>query len=105
MLTTVAPTPQSKPQAPVADHHAAPLWRLLVLSHDHTTPLHLSLDECIELLDFDADLIANATVADLDEINAILKGHLALCQDHRAELQAWLEQIDQALHGLQDHHP
>jgi hypothetical protein len=88
----------------MSDHHAAPLWKLLVLSQDHTKPLHLSLDECIELLDFDADLIATAAVADLDEIDAILKGHLALCQDHRAELQAWLEQIDQALHSLQGRH-
>ena len=84
----------------MTDHHTAPLWELLVLTHDHAEPLHLSIEECIELLDFDVDLLSTASPADIEEIRSILDYHLSLCSEHRAELITWLDKIDYALHNL-----
>jgi hypothetical protein len=79
----------------MTDHEPYPLWELLNLIHDHNHSIHLALEECIELLEFDAEILASAT--ELEEIQPILEYHLSLCSENREKLKKLLDNIEEVI--------
>ncbi len=69
-----------------------PLWQLLLLTREPENDYQLTCEECYELLEFDADLLAIG--ANPVEVRTIINRHLALCSSYGTKLDAWLEQLE-----------
>ena len=72
-----------------------PLWKLLLLVNDSKKDVHLTCEECIALLEFDADCLEAG--ADLTKIRSIVNRHLALCSSCSIQLDDWLENLEDSL--------
>jgi hypothetical protein len=72
-----------------------PLWQLLMLAYDSNKDLHLTFEECIALLDYDADRLAAG--ADPAEIRSSVNNHLALCSSCNTQLDDWLIRLEGSL--------
>lgn len=95
MLTFPQQTDQQGETKPVMnDHRTMPLWRLLLRAHDHDRSFQPTLNECKELLEYDAELLADGEP--LDKIRPDIAYHLALCSPYRKQLNDWVN-------GLVDH--
>jgi hypothetical protein len=79
----------------MTNHETYPLWQLLNLIHDHNNPVHLTFEECIELLEFDAEILASTS--DIEEIRPILEYHLSLCSENRENLAKWFDHIEELI--------
>jgi hypothetical protein len=72
-----------------------PLWKLLLLMNDSKRDVHLTREECIALLEYDADrLVAGVDPA---EIRPSVNRHLALCSSCSSQLEDWLEGLEDSL--------
>jgi hypothetical protein len=74
-----------------SDHNSLPLWRLLLLTHDHEESFQPTINECIELLELDIDLLRKGVQP--DEIMPMVKYHQHLCSPYRDKLEFWLEKL------------
>ena len=86
---------QNSATNPIDDHETMPLWRVLLLTHDQS--FQPTFDECIELLEFDAELLSDG--AELTEIKPIINYHLALCSPYRVQLEDWSEKLVYIMEG------
>jgi hypothetical protein len=77
-----------------------PLWKLLLLVNDSKKDVHLTCEECIALLEFDADCLEAG--ADPTKIRLIVNRHLTLCSSCSIQLDDWLENLEDS---LVDDHP
>ena len=75
----------------MVDHEPIPLWKLLLITHDHNQSFQPTFEECTELLEFDTELLADG--AELDEIKPTIYYHLALCSPYREQLNDWSEKL------------
>jgi len=76
----------------MTDHETYPLWQLLIQIRDHDNPIHLTFEECIELLEFDAEILASAS--DIEEIKPILDYHYSLCSENREKLVELFDNLE-----------
>ena len=65
-----------------------PLWQLLLLTRDSKKSAQLTCEECIALLEYDAELLING--ADLDDVRPAIIYHLSLCSECLAKIDEWL---------------
>jgi len=72
-----------------------PLWKLLLLVNDSKKDVHLTCEECIAVLEYDADRLAAG--ADPAEIRPSINRHLALCSSFSSQLEDWLEDLEGSL--------
>ena len=68
-----------------------PLWQLLLLTRDSKKSAQLTCEECIALLEYDAELLING--ADLDDVRPAVSYHLSLCSECQAKIDEWLEKL------------
>jgi hypothetical protein len=76
---------------PDVDHEPIPLWKLLLITHDHNQSFQPTIEECEELLEFDAELLAEN--GELDEIKQMLAYHLMLCAPYMEQLEDWSKKL------------
>jgi hypothetical protein len=69
------------------------LWQLLLLTRDAGMPVQLTCEECLTLLEYDAELLASG--AALDEILPVTSHHLSLCSKCKAKINGWLKGLDE----------
>ena len=69
-----------------------PLWQLLLLTRDSKKSAQLTCEECIALLEYDAELLING--ADLDDVRPAVSYHLSLCSECQAKIDEWLGKLD-----------
>ena len=67
-----------------------PLWELLILSRDQEKPAALNCEECMLLMEYDADLLSAG--ASQEEIIHIVNQHLSICSTCRDKFDDWLDQ-------------
>jgi len=67
-----------------------PLWQLLILAKDDKQSVSINCDECLLLIEYDADLLA-AGDAD-DDVMSIINQHIMICSTCRNKLDDWIEQ-------------
>jgi hypothetical protein len=78
-----------------------PLWQLLLLTRDSKKSAQLTCEECIALLEYDAELLING--ADLDDVRPAVSYHLSLCSECQAKIDEWLGRLDVAQAHLYSH--
>lgn len=69
-----------------------PLWQLLIETRNLKDNMHLTCDECIMVLEYDADLLVAG--AHFDELQTAIRNHLALCSECQVELADRLEKLE-----------
>jgi hypothetical protein len=67
-----------------------PLWQLLILAKDGKQTVSINCDECLLLIQYDADLLA-AGEAD-DQVMSIINQHIKVCSTCRNKLDDWIEE-------------
>ena len=73
-------------------HQDLPLWKLLLITHNKPDkPFHPTVNDCIELIEFDAQLLANGDR--LDDIRSDLDYHLKLCAPYKEQLEDLLGKL------------
>lgn len=70
------------------------LWQLLLLTHDASTQVQLTCEECFALLEHDANLLAGG--AALDEVRPAINYHLSICSKCQSKFKEWLKELDKA---------
>ncbi|MFC1879136.1 hypothetical protein ACFLZW_04425 [Chloroflexota bacterium] len=92
---------QKSSRNPEFDHETIPLWRVLLLTHDHKKSFQPTFEECIELLEYDAELLADG--AELTKIKPMINYHLALCSPFKEKLVDWSEKLAQLFEECLSH--
>jgi hypothetical protein len=69
------------------------LWQLLLLTAGTDETIKLSCPECFTLLDYDAGLLASG--GDLGDLLPVIKHHLSICSSCQAELNSWLDELNE----------
>jgi hypothetical protein len=83
---------------------ARPLWELLLLARESKETLALTCEECIALLEYDADRLAAG--ANPAEIHPSVSRHLALCSSCTSQLEDWLDNLEESLvHDYREQSP
>jgi hypothetical protein len=72
-----------------------PLWKLLMLAQNPKKDVQFTCEECIALLEYDADRLAAGV--DPTEIRPSVNRHLALCSNCNAQLESWLKDLEDSL--------
>jgi len=67
-----------------------PLWQLLILTKDGKQSISINCEECVLLMEYDADLLAIGE-AD-DEVMTIINQHINICSTCRNQLDDWITQ-------------
>ena len=70
-----------------------PLWQLLLLTAGRDESIELSCPECFTLLDYDAGLLTSG--GDLGDLLPVIKHHLSICSSCQAELNSWLDELNE----------
>jgi len=69
------------------------LWQLLLLTADREETIEISCSDCFTLLDYDASLLTKG--GDLVELLPVIKHHLSICSSCQAELNSWLDELNE----------
>ena len=77
------------------DKETRPLWKLLLLAQNPKKDVQFTCEECIELLEYDADRLAAG--ANPAEIRPSVSHHLALCSSCSTQLDDWLENLGNSI--------
>jgi hypothetical protein len=72
-----------------------PLWQLLLETNDPEKNVPLTCEECLELLEFDVDLLASG--ADPEKVHKIVSHHLVLCSSCGTQLDDLLKEFETSL--------
>jgi hypothetical protein len=78
-----------------------PLWQLLLLTSTPKAPVQLTCEECLALLEYDAELLVGGVA--IDEIRPAVSHHLSLCSECQAKIDEWLGKPGVARPHLHSH--
>jgi hypothetical protein len=71
------------------------LWQLLIQISDGNSEIHLNCDECILLLEFDADLLVEGV--QFSELQPAIRKHIRLCSECRKSLSDHVGKLEKIL--------
>lgn len=70
-----------------------PLWNLLLIMDDMENTIQLTCDECIAILEYDANLLAAGV--SIEKIRHSISHHLAHCTTCKIKYDKWLKDYEQ----------